>query len=142
MLQELGQRFIYNLGASYVNDMLGLNKSNPQDSIPMVAIKQGGIIYLIDQAEMMLMTGKPFDTDIMHVLDEVAFNSLAIWALTETQFIRLIDDVIPFNGQVQELVVSSVALTAVQELGRRIENGEIPILMPIKKLVSYVRSKL
>ena len=108
----------------------------------MVAIKQGGIIYLIDQAEMMLMTGKPFDTDIMHVLDEVAFNSLAIWALTETQFIRLIDDVIPFNGQVQELVVSSVALTAVQELGRRIENGEIPILMPIKKLVSYVRSKL
>jgi len=142
MLQELGQRFIYNLGASYANDMLGLNKSNPQDSIPMVAIKQGGIIYLIDQAEMMLMTGKPFDTDIMHVLDEVAFNSLAIWALTETQFIRLIDDVIPFNGQVQELVVSSVALTAVQELGRRIENGEIPILMPIKKLVSYVRSKL
>jgi len=142
MLQELGQRFIYNLGASYVNDMIGLNKSNPQDSIPMVAIKQGGIIYLIDQAEMMLMTGKPFDTDIMHVLDEVAFNSLAIWALTETQFIRLIDDVIPFNGQVQELVVSSVALTAVQELGRRIENGEIPILMPIKKLVSYVRSKL
>ena len=142
MLQELGQRFIYNLGASYVNDMIGLNKSNPQDSIPMVAIKQGGIIYLIDQAEMMLMTGKPFDTDIMHVLDEVAFNSLAIWALTETQFIRLIDDVIPFNGQIQELVVSSVALTAVQELGRRIENGEIPILMPIKKLVSYVRSKL
>ena len=142
MLQELGQRFIYSLGASYVNDMIGLNKSNPQDSIPMVAIKQGGIIYLIDQAEMMLMTGKPFDTDIMHVLDEVAFNSLAIWALTETQFIRLIDDVIPFNGQVQELVVSSVALTAVQELGRRIENGEIPILMPIKKLVSYVRSKL
>ena len=39
MLQELGQRFIYNLGASYANDMLGLNKSNPQDSIPMVAIK-------------------------------------------------------------------------------------------------------
>ena len=142
MLQELGQRFVYNLGANFAIDTLGLNNFGPSDGKIMTAVKQGGLIYMIDQAEMLLLAGKPIDTDIMHILDEVTFNALTMWVMTEIDFVRTVGDVVPFDGQVQTIVVSSVAVTLIQEVGKRIENGEIPLLMPIKKLVSYVRSKL
>lgn len=136
--ENLGTRALYNVGANFVINQTGFASFDGE----YTTIKRGGLLYLVDVSERMLMDGASPPMDIWTALDEIAFNTLSLYAVEETELAEKLSQLIPIDGEMNGVLTSALVQTGIQEIGIRIDNQTLPLPIQIKHLANWTRLKL
>ena len=136
-MENLGNKLVYNGVSQFIVSQTNLANFNGEYTIA----KQAGLLYAIDTTQK-VFNGDNLNVDPLYVVDEVLFNSACLYVTSELELANKLSDLVPLSGTFNDVAVSALVQTGIQVLGENIQNGRIPMVIPLKNLGSWVRSKL